>query len=93
MSTRLFDLLCGQCGGHVVLYRKEGSGNLLRLYLDRILAPEEISGLIQPLAKSKLPSLTCSECGQLIGVPMAHGKKNRPAFRLIKGAFRKKEKK
>jgi len=91
MATRLFDLFCGQCGSHVVLYRKEGSGSLLRLYLDRILAPDKISGLKQTMKNSKTPSLSCSGCGRLIGVPM--GTKSRPAFRLIKGAFRRKEKK
>ncbi|MFQ5451815.1 MAG: hypothetical protein ACE5E9_14415 [Nitrospinaceae bacterium] len=91
MATRLLDLFCSQCGAHIVEYRKEGSGSLIRLYLDRIIGPAK-GGKWEPQAThAKTANLVCRRCENLIGIPMT-GEGKRPAFRLIKGSFRRKAK-
>lgn len=89
MGSHIFDLHCSKCEARVLRYRKEGSGSLVRLFLDRISAPKSFSEFKQVNSKSDLPPLNCPECDQHIGIPMIHGSGNRPAYRLIKGAARK----
>jgi len=89
MGSHIFDLNCVKCDVRIVRYRKEGSGSLVRWYLDRISEPESLSEFKQITKKSELPPLNCPNCGQLIGAPMTHGTGNRPAYRLIKGSTRK----
>lgn len=89
MATRFLNLFCSRCNAHIALYKKKGTGNLLRLYLNMISGPETLAGLKQITNKSELPPLTCPQCGNLVGVPQKSG--NRLAFRLIKGSFRKKK--
>lgn len=91
MASRFLDLLCSQCGSPIVRYRKVGSGGLLKLYLDRIEGPESILRLKETPQNEKLPNLTCVECKNLIGVNISQVTGNRRAYRLIKGAFRKRE--
>ena len=90
MASGYLNLFCSRCGAHIVRYRKEGSGSLIRLYLDRIAGPETLTQLKSAGKKSGLPSLTCRGCGNLIGVPMVHEGK-RLAFRTVKGSFRRKK--
>ena len=92
MANQLFKLFCGLCNIYILLYRKKGSGSLLRIYLDKILDPNKFSEIKGTESKTKRSSLVCPECGHLIGLSIMHGTKNHPAFRLIKGAFRRKKK-
>lgn len=89
MATRFLNLFCSRCNAHIALYQKKGTGNLLRLYLNMISGPKTLADLKQTTKKSDLPSLTCPQCDNLIGVPQRSG--NRLAFRLIKGSFRRKK--
>ena len=90
MPSRFLNLHCSQCDARVVRYRKEGSGRLVRLYLDRILEPEDLKPLKHVTGKADLPPLACPGCGQAMGIPMIHRSGNRPAYRLLKGSFRKR---
>ena len=69
-------------------YKKEGSGQLIRLYLDKILGPKPLTDLKSVTKKSGLPVLVCPECNHLVGHPMQH-EGNRLAYRMIKGSFKK----
>ena len=89
MGSHIFDLHCAKCEARVLRYKKEGSGSLVRLFLDRISEPKSFSEFKQVSSKSDLPPLNCPECDQPIGIPMIHGSGNRPAYRLIKGSTRK----
>ncbi|KMP11272.1 hypothetical protein UR09_03765 [Candidatus Nitromaritima sp. SCGC AAA799-A02] len=91
MPSRFLNLHCSRCDARVVRYKKEGSGRLVRVYLDRIEEPENLRALKHVRSKSDLPPLDCRECGQPVGIPMIHGSENRPAYRLVKGSFRRKE--
>ena len=88
MASRHLDIDCGNCGTFIVRYRKEGSGQLIRLYLDKVLQPKSLVALKSSGRKSNLPVLTCPKCGNSIGHPMEH-KGNRLAYRMIKGSFKK----
>ncbi len=88
MASRHLDILCGQCGKFIVRYRKEGSGQLIRLYLDKILEPKILSVLKTRGRKSSLPVLVCPECNHPVGHPMEHCG-NRLAYRMIRGSFKK----
>ncbi len=88
MASRHLDILCGQCGKFIVRYRKEGSGQLIRIYLDKILEPKSLAGLKSIGSKSNLPALVCPECNNSVGHPMEH-EGSRLAYRMIKGSFKK----
>jgi hypothetical protein len=83
MATKILSLTCTQCDASIVQYRKQGSGALIRLIIDRIQGPPSLLQLKQVTSKSELPPLVCPKCGFLIGVPMEHEKKSL-AFRLMK---------
>ena len=88
MASLHLDIYCTKCGTFIVRYRKEGSGQLIRLYLDKVLQPKSLVALKSSGRKSNLPVLTCTECGNPIGHPMEH-EGNRLAYRIIKGSFKK----
>jgi len=88
MPSRYLDISCGQCGEFIVRYRKEGSGQLIRLYLDNILEPKWLARFKSSGRKSSLPPLACAQCNNAIGHPMEH-EGNRLAYRMIKGSFKK----
>ena len=88
MASRHLDIDCGKCGTFIVRYWKEGTGQLIRLYLDKVLQPKSLAALKSSGRKSNLPVLTYKECGNPIGHPMEH-EGNRLAYRIIKGSFKK----
>ena len=91
-NSHFLDLHCSKCNEHIAVYQKDGRGSLLRLYLDRIFAPENLASLQSVTSsKSALPRLCCTRCGQLVGVPMIYERENRLAFRLIQGSFLRKK--
>ncbi len=88
MASRHLDIACGKCSTFIVRYRKEGSGQLIRLYLDKVLQPKYLAALKSSGKKSNLPALACPECDHHVGYPMEHDG-NRLAYRMIKGSFKK----
>ncbi|MBC8284493.1 MAG: hypothetical protein H8E32_11820 [Nitrospinae bacterium] len=88
MASRHLEISCGQCGKFIARYRKEGSGQLIRLYLDKVLEPKSLADLKSCGKKSSLPTLACPECKHPAGHPIEH-EKGRLAYRMIKGAFKK----
>jgi hypothetical protein len=77
-EPQMYSIFCGKCEELVLIYQKDGKGQLLRCYFDRIHYPE------------KLPSkekLTCQTCQNLIGTKMIYKPENRPAFRMIKDNY------
>ncbi|MDP4038729.1 MAG: hypothetical protein Q8P54_02055 [bacterium] len=91
-NSHFLDLYCSRCGQHLVLYQKDGRGSLIRLYLDRIFEPKELSVLqLKNASKKNMPNLKCQKCGLLIGTPMVYQLEKRLAFRLIRGSFVKEK--
>lgn len=91
-NSHFLDLYCSRCRQHLVLYQKDGRGSLIRLYLDRIFDPKELSELhLKGTGKKGMPNLKCPKCGSLIGMPMVYKLERRLAFRLIRGSFVKEK--
>ena len=86
-SSELYEILCAECQDLVILYQKDGPGQLLRCYVNRIFAPDKWEQLQHDpnLDIKSMPNLTC-ECGALIGTPMRH-RDDRLAFRLLRGKY------
>jgi hypothetical protein len=90
--SHLVDVYCAACGAHVLLYQKDGPGTLVRLYLDRILAPPSLADLqYRCESKADVPNLVCPSCECVLGVPMLYAAEKRLAFRLIRGRFSRKK--
>jgi hypothetical protein len=87
-TSAFYNIYCAHCRRWLLLYQKDGTGNLFRLYLDRIHAPENLVALHRSVGKSsKFQGLACRHCNASIGVPMIYKREGRPAFRLIPGAI------
>lgn len=78
--SRLLDVRCRRCKGHVAMYQKDGAGTLRRLYYDRILDRRYIS------ARSIRKPLQCRKCQEILGTPLIYKKERRRAFRLYQDA-------
>lgn len=79
--SRWLVLSCEKCKTRIMVYQKDGSGILKRLYLDRIFAPKFRVGKGE---------LICRQCRNILGVPIMYKKESRPAYRLFAGAIEKK---
>lgn len=90
--SRLLDLYCQKCNSLIATYQKDGPWNLLRLYMDRIMSPENLVGLQYKSIKDILP-LRCGKCGLIVGMPYIYKREDRKAFRVIQDAVVKKIKK
>lgn len=80
--SRFLNIFCDSCQSHLALYQKDGSGELKRIYLDRILAPI--------IKHTKSDDFTCSKCKKIIGTFYNYKKETRPAIRLYQGSVYKK---
>jgi len=87
--SRLLNVCCRKCESTVLIYQKDGPGNLRRLYMDRIFAPNELSDL-QTLDLKKIPILKCKKCGEMLGTPYIYQKEKRKAFRLYQDSVIKR---
>lgn len=90
--SRLLTVCCRKCESVVVVYQKDGPGNLRRLYLDRIFEPSEMVGLQNENIKN-IPVLKCKKCSEVLGVPYIYIKEKRKAFRLYQDSVIKRLKK
>lgn len=91
-TAKFFNVSCSACGTWLLLYQKDGPGNFLRLYLNRIFAPPHLAELQDKdiHRHQDMENLTCPKCGNLIGTPMRHID-DRLAYRLQKGSFSKEK--
>lgn len=87
--SRVLNIYCRKCKNQVAVYQKDGSGNLRRLYLDRIFLPPKLSNL-QKKHISDIQTLKCGNCKEILGTPYIYAKENRKAFRLYQDAVIKK---
>ncbi len=91
-SAKLYQIFCSKCNHEICIYQKDGPGNLLRMYLDKFVAPHNLVEQLKNLkTKKEMPGLKCLSCNELIGVPIVYEKENRLAFRLIPNKVIKKE--
>lgn len=87
--SRLIDINCMKCKTKIAVYQKDGPGDLKRMYLDRILYPENLTNLNKKELNA-ISNLICPNCKELLGVPYVYPKELRKAFRLYQSAVAKK---
>jgi len=91
-NSEFLNIYCSSCNAYIALYQKDGSGSLMRMYLDRIFEPVGLSDLQEKACdKKSTPNLTCPSCKSLIATPMIYTPEKRLALRMIKGKFYKKK--
>jgi hypothetical protein len=91
-TSTFYNIYCAHCRQWIMLYQKDGVGNLFRLYLDRIHAPEQLAQLRDSVGGSKkFTGLMCGKCNASVGMPMVYQREGRSAFRLIPGAIIKQK--
>lgn len=92
-SSKFLILSCANCRREGFIYQKDGPGRLVRLYVDRFVAPQEfVEKLNNITTKSEMSGLKCPYCDELLAVPMIYEKENRLAYRLLINKVIKSEK-
>lgn len=76
--SRILDMRCEKCDGHVCYYQKDGPGHLKRMYIDRIID-----------IRVSDAQLNCPDCSAVLATKILYVKENRPAYRLFVGAVTK----
>ena len=90
--SRLLNLFCRVCDEKILMYQKDGPGNLRRLYLDRIFYPKNLVGLeLKPI--EFIQELVCPKCKEILGTPYIYKKEDRKAFKVYQDALVKKVRK
>lgn len=72
---------CGHCKTEIVKYQKLGKGNVLRMYIDRI-----IEGNIRFCG-----DLICPNCGKILGTKVTLKKGNKEFYKMIRSTFNTKK--
>jgi hypothetical protein len=80
-NSKLLDLFCRECETFFMVYQKDGSGNLRRLYADRIFFPYELTNL-QNKPLNLIPTIKCPKCKINLATPFIYQKENRIAFNV-----------
>ncbi len=83
--SRLLNIYCRKCEEEILVYQKDGPGNLRRLYMDRIFFPKELTGL-QTGSIKDISTLKCKKCNEVLATPYIYPKEKRKAFRLYQDA-------
>lgn len=92
--STLLSISCNKCRQEVLLYQKDGPGQLLRMYLDKIMAPKDlVSKVSKYKTKSRMTDLACPSCKRVLAAPVLYEKEKRLAYRLFVGAIRKSDSK
>lgn len=79
-TSRVLEIVCSKCDALICQYQKDGSGNLRRMYLDR---------MVDPMVSIDKKDLRCSK-EHLLGVRIVYAKENREAFRLRADSVKKR---
>jgi len=87
--SRLLEISCRKCENHILVYQKDGPGNLRRMYIDRIFEPERLNKNQYKKIKDIKP-LVCSNCKELLAVPYTYKPEQRLAYKVFVDAFVKK---
>ena len=92
-SAQLVRLVCGRCRTFLCVYQKDGMGNLLRIYWDRVSDLRDHAEYSPGATQDEMSPLLCDGCGHLLGVPMTYADEDRLAWRLERGAVHKTRRK
>lgn len=90
--SRCVNIHCRKCEHIIAVYQKDGPGNLRRMYMDRILSPENLTDLQYNNLKDIAP-LKCQSCKFIVAMPYIYQKEKRKAFRVFQDALVKRVRK
>ncbi len=86
--STLLSIFCAKCKRNNFLYQKDGPGELKRMYLDKVIAPESFAKKLSTHAKiTDVDNLSCTNCGHLMATPMIYEKENRLAYKVVQGGM------
>lgn len=83
--SEFLNLHCRKCKIKIAKYQKDGHGNLLRIYVDRISENDE---LIENFAIDR--KIICPHCKRLLGLGYLYPKEQRPSYILFQDTIVKK---
>jgi|GEM_PF-202250 hypothetical protein len=87
-NPAMYEIFCRDCRKSLMYYQKDGPGRLLRCYLDRIRAPQDlVDRQKEKFSVSESRRLRCKDCETIIGWPMIYKSENRPAYNMDQGKF------
>lgn len=93
-GSALLSISCSSCNHPIMIYQKDGRGDLIRCYLDRVYLPENPLEPLDPSdyqSKSDMIPLSCQSCHAVVGTPMIYESEKRLAYRIIPGTIKKKK--
>ncbi len=77
-------ICCGYCKTDIAVYQKVGKGNLLRMYIERIVH--------SAIDLSRVPgALFCPNCRQQLATRTFFKNKAKTAYIMVRGAFNAKK--
>lgn len=80
-GSHILIVSCGYCKTDIAKYQKVGRGNVLRMYVRRIIR-----------TSTKLTkNLKCPNCGEVLGHRIILKEKNKEAYRMIRSSFNTRE--
>jgi len=82
--AQILSITCSRCEQFLCSYQKDGPGDLLRMYLDRISNGDHMLNAHWVICK-------CPKCNKLIGLYYLYEKEQRPALKLFAGAIQQTE--
>ena len=86
--STLLSIFCARCKTEVLLYQKDGPGELKRMYLDKIIAPDALANKVATYSViSGMNELSCPNCNSLMGIPMVYEKESRLAYQVAEGGI------
>lgn len=88
-EPKMLEISCKKCKAWVLDYQKDGPGNLLRCYVDRIYHPTALrEKTFTNETVQKIPKIRCLDCGTDLATPIIYSRRFpkpevRPAYRII----------
>jgi len=82
--SEFLHLYCNKCRTFITKYQKDGGGDLLRIYVDRVVDNKNIK------AFKTDKKLFCPKCKRMLGLGHIYPKEKRPAYVLFQGQILKK---
>ncbi len=90
--SRITNLYCRVCSYNFAVYQKDWPWNLRRLYMDRILYPENLTNLDKENI-NEVKTLCCPNCKEDLWTPYIYKKEDRKAFKVYQDMIIKKVRK
>ncbi len=85
-NPKLLQIFSECCQSYIMSYQKDGSGRLLRCYLDRIHHPLSLQQRqFEKFNVKSSSGINCPSCNSLVASPMIYKPENRPAYGLLNG--------